>query len=132
VLGVGTYIFDIPIRGNLGLIFVSTLLYVMSTLGAGLLISTVSRTQQQSFLAAFLFILPAVFLSGALSPIRAMPQWLLVLTYVNPVRFYVETMRGLLLKGTDFAELHLQLGALFVFGSGTIIGAVLRFEKRTS
>jgi ABC-2 type transport system permease protein len=61
----------------------------MCTLGIGLLISTVSRTQQQAFLAGFLFAMPAILLSGVMTPIRAMPLWLQVVTYFNPVRYYI-------------------------------------------
>ncbi len=130
VLAGATALFDVPIRGSLLAVFFVSTLYLMTTLGIGLFISSVSNTQQQSFLGGFLFILPAVLLSGAMTPIRAMPDWLANITYLNPVRYYVEAMRGVLLKGASLSELRLQWGALLVFGI-TIIGvATLRFRKR--
>jgi ABC-2 type transport system permease protein len=96
----------------------------------GLFISTVSRTQQQSFLGGFLFMLPAIMLSGVITPIRAMPDWLRVVTYVNPVRYYVEAVRGVLLKSATFADLVLELGALGVFGTAILGLSAMRFQKR--
>ena len=92
--------------------------------------STISRTQQQSFLAGFLFVLPAVLLSGVMSPIRAMPWWLEAVTWVNPVRHYAEVARGCLLRGAGFGDLAVQLIALAVLGGGVFALAVARFRTR--
>jgi ABC-2 type transport system permease protein len=108
---------------------VGTLLYLLTTLGVGLLISTISRTQQQSFLAGFLFLLPAVLLSGVMSPVSAMPAWLRAVTWVNPVRHYAEVMRSCLLRGAGFADLAIPLAALAVLGSAVFALAVLRFRR---
>ncbi|HEX9243408.1 MAG TPA: ABC transporter permease, partial [Anaeromyxobacter sp.] len=88
LLAAGTWAFGVPLRGPLAVVLVGTLLYLMTTLGVGLLISTLSATQQQSFLGGFLFVLPAILLSGVVTPIRAMPDWLRAVTYLNPVRYY--------------------------------------------
>ena len=130
LVAAGTWLFDVPIRGSLLVLLVGTLLYVMSTLGMGLLVSTLSRTQQQAFLGGFLFMMPAILLSGVMTPIRGMPEWLQTITYANPVRYYAEVMRGVLLKAAGFADLGFQLVALAIFGV-TILGiATLRFRKR--
>jgi ABC-2 type transport system permease protein len=109
-----------------------TVLYVLSTLGIGILISTVSRTQQQAFLAGFLFAMPAILLSGVMTPIRAMPFWLQVVTLFNPVRYYVEVLRAVLLKGASFADIWWRLLALLGFGLALLTIASLRFRKRVA
>lgn len=130
LLAVGTWLFGVPLRGNLLVLVAGTLLYLMTTLGVGLLVSTVSTTQQQSFLGGFLFLLPAILLSGVMTPIRSMPGWLQAVTYLNPVRYYVEVMRTTLLKGAGFGDLWPQLAALLLLGGGLLAAATLRFQKR--
>lgn len=129
-LTAGAWLFDLPLRGPLPVLAAGTLLYILTLLGVGLLISTVSRTQQQSFLGGFLFVLPAVLLSGAMTPIRGMPQWLQLVTYLNPVRYYAEILRANLLKGAGFGDLWLQLLVLAAFSVGIVTLAGLRFHKR--
>ena len=131
-LGVGAWVFGVPLRGNLGLVALATLLYVLSTLGVGLVIATLSRTQQQAFVGGFLFLLPAVLLSGVMTPIRAMPEWLAWLTYLNPVRYYVEVLRGTLLKSAGLADVWPQVLLLAVFGAGMMTVAAGRFSKTTA
>jgi ABC-2 type transport system permease protein len=130
LMAAGTWIFDVPLRGNLLTLLAGTLLYLMTTLGVGLLISTLSTNQQQSFLGGFLFTMPAILLSGVMTPIRAMPGWLQAITWVNPVRYYVEVMRTTLLRGAGFAELWPQLVALAILGGSILATATLRFHKR--
>lgn len=130
LVAVGAWLFDIPIRGSMPLLYLGTALYLMTTLGAGLLISTVSQNQQQAFLGGFLFTLPAVLLSGLMTPILAMPGWLRTLTYVNPIRYYAEIMRGVLLRGATAADLWLQLTALLAIGLAILAAATLRFHRR--
>ena len=132
VLGVGTWLFDIPIRGPLPALFVGTLLYLLSTLGVGLLISTVSSNQQQSFLGGFLFALPAILLSGVMTPIRAMPVWLQAVTYLNPLRYFAELVRAILLKGAGLGDVAFQVLALLAFGAAILGLATARFHKRTA
>jgi ABC-2 type transport system permease protein len=128
-LSVGAWVFGVPLRGNLGLVAGATLLYLMSTLGVGLLIATVSRTQQQAFVGGFLFMLPAVLLSGVMTPLRAMPGWLVWVTWLNPVRHYVEVLRGVLLKGAGLGDLWLQALLLALFGALVLAVASSRFRK---
>jgi ABC-2 type transport system permease protein len=130
VLAAATWIFGVPLRGPLPALAVGTLFYLCSTLGVGLLISTVSSNQQQSFLGGFLFVLPAALLSGIMTPIRAMPGWLQSATLLNPLRFFAELVRGVLLRGAGFAELWLELAALAAYGAVILAIATLRFRKR--
>jgi ABC-2 type transport system permease protein len=130
LLAAGTWLFDVPLRGPLPVLLAGTLLYLMTTLGMGLLISTASANQQQSFLGGFLFILPAMLLSGVMTPIRAMPGWLQAVTYANPVRYYAEVMRTTLLRGGGFGDVWPELLALALLGGAILATATLRFHKR--
>jgi ABC-2 type transport system permease protein len=125
-----TWIFDVPVRGPLAALGLGSLLYLCSTLGVGLLVSTVSSTQQQSFLGGFLFVIPAALLSGIMTPIRAMPAWLQAVTWLNPLRFFAEIVRGVLLRGAGLAELWVQLLVLLVYGSMILGFATARFRKQ--
>jgi ABC-2 type transport system permease protein len=129
VLTVGAYLFDVPLTGSLAVVMLASVLYLMSTLGVGLFISTISRTQQQSFLGGFLFALPAILLSGVMTPIRAMPDWLQWVTLLNPVRYFVEVMRAVLLKAATLEDLRLQLAALAIFGFVIVTASAVRFQK---
>jgi ABC-2 type transport system permease protein len=132
VLTVGVWLFKVPVWGNPLVLVSATMLYLLSTLGVGLLISSISKTQQQSFLAGFLFIMPAVLLSGIMTPITAMPGWLRAFTYVNPVRYFVEILRANLLRGAGFPDLDRQLFALGALAVVILLVAVLRFRKRAT
>jgi ABC-2 type transport system permease protein len=125
-----TWIFAVPVRGPLAVLALGTLLYLCSTLGVGLFISTISSNQQQSFLGGFLFVLPAVLLSGIMTPIHAMPAWLQLATYLNPLRYFAELVRGVLLRGAGLRDLAPQLGALAVYGVAILAMATLRFRRR--
>ncbi len=129
-LTVSAWVFDLPIRGSLAFLGVATLFYLMTTLGVGLFISTVSETQQQAFMGGVFFILPAILLSGIFTPISSMPAWMRALTWLNPVRYYIEILRAVLLKAAGPADLALQTGALFAYGLAIIGLASLRFRKR--
>ena len=130
VLTAATWIFAIPVRGPLAALALGTLFYLCSTLGVGLLISTASSNQQQSFLGGFLFVLPAALLSGIMTSIRAMPGWLQVATLLNPLRFYAEVVRGVLLRGAAARELWQPLAALGAYGALILAAATLRFRRR--
>ncbi len=129
-LAVGAWIFDLPIRGSLLSFYGVTALYLLTTVGMGLFISTVANTQQQAFLGGFMFILPAMLLSGTLTPIHAMPGWMQPITVLNPLRFYMEAVRAILLKGTPLADLMTQTLALAAYGTAILGMASLRFRKR--
>jgi ABC-2 type transport system permease protein len=130
VTAVAGRIFDVPLRGSLVALAAGTLLYLGSTLAVGLLISTLSENQQQAFLGGFLFALPAILLSGVLTPVRSMPAWLQAVTLANPLRWYAELARGVLLRGAGFGDLWVQCAALAAFGAALLALAVLRFRSR--
>lgn len=130
VTGAALLIFDIPFRGNPLLLLGSAVLFLLTTLGIGLLISTVSGTQQQAMMGSFFFFLPAFMLSGFAFPIRNMPVAVQYLTYLNPVRYFMEIVRGIFLKGTGLVVVWPQMVALAIFGSLVITFSVLRFRKR--
>jgi ABC-2 type transport system permease protein len=128
-LVVGSYVFDMPLRGSLTLLVAGTLLYLMTTLGAGMLISTFSGSQQQAFMGGFFFMLPAALLSGIMTPIRSMPSWLQPFTLLNPLRHYAELLRAVLLRGAGVAELQVQLTVLACIGFVIFASAVFRFRR---
>jgi ABC-2 type transport system permease protein len=121
--------FHIPLRGSLPLLLLSAVLYLMNTLGAGLLISTMSRTQQQAMLSCFFFIFPATLLSGFAFPIANMPSLIRDATLLNPVRYMMTILRETFLKGNGLATLWPDLLALLVLGSALLTIATLRFRK---
>jgi len=129
---VAVFWFEVPLRGSLTLLFGATALFLMSSLGIGLLISTVSRTQQQAMMTAFFVIFPAMLLSGFAFPIESMPQAVQWLTYLNPMRFFLVLIRSIFQKGVGVEILWPQLLALFILGVSILSCAVLRFKKTLS
>ncbi len=129
VSAVGINWFDVPIRGNPLVLLLGTLLYLMSTVGAGLMISTVSRTQQQAMMSTFFFVFPAILLSGFAFPIDNMPSAIQWLTYLNPVRYYLVIIRGVFLKGVGIDVLWPQMAALALLGTATLAFASARFRR---
>lgn len=126
---VGAWVFGVPIHGSLPLLFGATLVYLVTTLSAGLFISTISTTQQQAFLGGFLFMMPAALLSGIMTPVRSMPAWLQPLTFINPLRHYADLLRAVLLRDASLADVAPQLFFLVCFGLVLSIVASLRFRK---
>ena len=124
------YWFQIPLAGSVPALFFATCLFLLSTLGIGLFISTVSRTQQQAMMTTFFFILPFFMLSGFVFPIANMPEMVQWLTYLNPLRYFLIVIRGIFLKGVGLNVLWPQYAALAVLGVIVFAGAVGRFRKR--
>jgi ABC-2 type transport system permease protein len=129
---VGVFWFDIPIRGSFGLLLLGTALYLLSTLGCGLFISTVSGTQQQAMMTTFFFFFPAMLLSGFVYPIANMPDVVQWLTLLNPLRHFLIIVRGVFLKGVGLDVLWPQLAALFAIGLSVMAFAIQRFHKHVS
>lgn len=125
----GVLWFGLPFRGSLPLLAVSSILFLSTALGIGLLISTVSRTQQQAMLTVFLYFMPAVLLSGFLFPIANMPRAAQYLTFLDPLRYYLVILRGIFLKGVGLRVLWPQAAALLLLGAATLTIAVRRFRK---
>lgn len=126
---VGTLWFQVPFRGQLSVLFTGAILFLLCMLGVGLLISTVSATQQQALVTSFFFIMPAVTFSGFGFPISTMPQWLQYLTYASPLRYFLTVLRGTYLKGVGMDILWPQMLAMAGLGVGLLGAAVLRFRK---
>jgi ABC-2 type transport system permease protein len=123
------YWFSVPMAGSALLLFAATLLFLLSTLGVGLFISTVSSTQQQAMMTTFFVVLPFFMLSGFVFPIDNMPQFVQWLTYLNPLRYFLVIIRGVFLKGVGFSVLWEQFAALAILGAILFTGATLRFRK---
>jgi ABC-2 type transport system permease protein len=123
-------IFRTPFRGSLLTLFGCAVLFLLTTLGVGLFISTISQTQQQAMMASFLFFMPALLLSGFAFPIRNMPLPVQYLTYLDPVRYFMQIVRGIFLKGTGVQFLWPQIAALAAFGIAISSLSALRFRKR--
>jgi ABC-2 type transport system permease protein len=126
---VGVVWFQIPVRGSFALLVFSMSVYLVTTLGIGLLISTVSQTQQQAMMSTFFFFMPAVLLSGFMFPIANMPRVVQWLTYLNPMRYVMVILRGIFLKGAGMNILWPQIAALAVMGAATLGFASRRFRK---
>ena len=124
--------FDVPLRGSLPLLFFASILYVVAGLGMGLLISTVSKTQQEAFMGTVLVFMPALLLSGFMFPVSSMPKIFQEITVVNPVRHYLEIVRAIFLKGTGIEVLWPQFLALAILGVVLLTLATLRFRREVS
>lgn len=129
VAGIGLFWFAIPLRGSFALLLLGTALFLLSTLGIGLFISTVSHTQQQAMMTTFFFFFPAMLFSGFIFPIANMPAAIQWLTLLDPLRYILVIIRGVFLKGVGLAVLWPQFAALLLLGVGVMIFAVKRFHK---
>ena len=126
---VGTLWFRVPFRGNVLVLALGAVLFLLCMLSVGLLISTVSSTQQQAMVTSFFFIMPAITFSGFGFPIATMPQWLQYLTYLSPLRYFLVVLRGTYLKGVGLDVLWPQMAAMAGLGVGLLTLAILRFHK---
>lgn len=129
---VALFWFRIPFRGSIPLLIGATALFLMSTLGFGLLVSTISRTQQQAMMSCFMFTFPAMLLSGFAFPIENMPMSIQYATYLNPLRYYLVIVRGIFLKGIGLDILWPHFSALALLGTAVLLFAVGRFRKTVS
>jgi ABC-2 type transport system permease protein len=127
---VGVFIFHVPFQGSVLLLYLAMTVYLAAVIGVGLFISSVSTTQQQAILGAFVFMVPAILLSGFATPIENMPEWLQTLTLANPLRYYMTIMKGLFLKGMPTGMVLQLLWPLGVIASVTLTGATWLFRHR--
>jgi ABC-2 type transport system permease protein len=125
---VAIFWFDIPFRGSLFVLVPSTFLFILAGLALGLLISASANTQQEAFMTMFLFLLPAIVLSGFLYPIESMPPFFQYLTIINPVRHFLEVVRDVFLKGTGYVALWPQILTLAAMAVGGLWAATVRFR----
>ena len=121
--------FDIPMRGSVPALLLAAVLFILAGLSFGLFISTISATQQEAFLSMFLFLLPAIILSGFLYPIDTMPLAFRHLTLLNPLRHFLEIVRALFLKGVGVRELWVQFVVLAAMAAAGIVLATRRFKR---
>lgn len=130
VLVVGHYWFGVPVRGSIVLIMLLSALFLLSSLGIGLFASTVANTQQEAMLTVFMTVLPSIFLSGFFFPITAMPKALQYISLAMPLRYYLNIIRVLLLKGVGIESILPDVIALTIFGVVIMGMAAMRFHKR--
>jgi len=130
VLAIGSWWFKVPIRGELSVIFLLSGVFLLSSLGIGLLASTIANTQQEAMLTVWMTLLPGIFLSGFFFPLEAMPKVLQWISYLMPLRYYLVIIRSLLLKGVGYTAIQDEVIALTVFGFAIMAIAALRFRKR--
>jgi ABC-2 type transport system permease protein len=129
-LFIGSWWFGVPIRSNIGLVLILSGLFLITSLGIGLLASTIAKTQQEAMITVFATMLPAIMLSGYLFPIEAMPQWLQWISAAIPLTYYLKIIRSLLLKGVGMAAIRNEILVLIFFSVVLIGAASLRFRKR--
>ena len=129
ITAIGVFWFKVPIRGNFLFLFVCTLAYLLTSLGAGLFISTISSTQQEAMMSVFLFYFPATLLSGFAYPIANMPKVIQLITYINPLRYYLVILRSIFLKGSGIYILWDEFLILLVMGLSILTISSLRFRK---
>jgi ABC-2 type transport system permease protein len=130
VLAMGVLLFGVPINGSVSLLLGLAALFLLTSLGVGILVSSVATTQQEALLMTVATALPTVYLSGFLFPIEAMPRWLQFITYLVPARYAMVIMRGIILKGVGLEILFEQVVAVLIFSTIVVILAATRFKKR--
>jgi ABC-2 type transport system permease protein len=131
ITAVAVWWFEVPFAGSLGLLLAAAAVYLLAALGVGLVISTVSRTQQEAFLTSFMVLLPAMLLSGFLFPVSSMPvvfQWV---AQANPMTHFLVVVRGIFLKGVGLDVLWRHVAVLAAMGAALFTFAIARFQKRT-
>jgi len=126
----GVFWFEVPLRGSLWVLLLGTVLFLVNSVGLGLLISTLSSTQQQAMTAGTFILTPAILLSGLIFPIANMPQAVQYLTYLNPLRYFIVVVRGIFLKGVGVEVLWPQFVGLGILGMLLLGLSVLRFKRR--
>ncbi len=130
IIIIGHFWFGVPVRGSLTLITITSGLFLMSSLGIGLLASTIANTQQEAMLTVMMYNLPSIFLSGFFFPLEAMPRFLQLVSYAIPLRYYLIVIRALLLKGVGAGAIQNEIIGLTLFGIGIMSFAAMRFRKR--
>ena len=130
ILALMVIVFDIPVRGSIGALYLGILLFLLSATGVGLMISAISVTQQQAILGAFLFMVPAVILSGFSTPIANMPEIIQWLTYLDPLRYFLVVVRGVVLEGDSYSLLFNQYWPMLLIGIFSLACAGWLFRHR--
>ncbi len=127
---VGILAFDLPMRGSLGLLYALTTVFIIASLSLGVLISNLAKTQMQAMQMSFFIFMPSVLLSGFMFPRAAMPDLFFAMGYLLPLTFYLEIVRGIILKGIGINYLLSQLFALTVFTTAVLTASIMKFQKK--
>ncbi|MGD8547309.1 MAG: ABC transporter permease [Thiohalophilus sp.] len=130
ILLMAVYWFEVPLRGSVGALYIGMFLFLLSAVGIGLMISSLAVTQQQGMLGAFLFLVPAVILSGFATPIANMPEAVQLLTYLNPLRYFMIILRGVFLEGDSYVNLLHYYWPMALIGVSTLALAGWLFRHR--
>jgi ABC-2 type transport system permease protein len=130
VLGLGAVLFNVPVQGSLGALYLAALIFIAATLALGLLISTIAQTQTQAFQLSLFALLPSILLSGFVFPFDGMPPGIQYFAQVLPLTHFVDLVRGIVLRGASISELRAPLVKLLVFTAAIVAILTLRFRKR--
>lgn len=130
IWAIGVYVMGIPFYGSFALLAMTVTLFILSVVGVGLFVSAIAKTQQQAILGAFVFLVPAVCLSGYASPVENMPAWLQSATWLNPLKHALITLKGLFLKDMPFVEVWANTWPLLVIGLTTLLLSGWFFSRR--
>jgi ABC-2 type transport system permease protein len=128
-LCVGRLLYDLPIRGSLGLLFLVASVYLMVVLGIGLFLSTISNTQQQLMFVAFFFMITFILMSGVFTPAESMPPWAQKINLINPVAYFMRVIRMVLLKGSGFRDISREFFSMLVYAGVILTLAVTNYRK---
>lgn len=132
IWAVGITLFDVPFAGSFALLAFTLLIFILSVVGVGLFISAIAKTQQQGILGAFVFLVPAITLSGYAAPVENMPDWLQTLTWLNPLKHALISFKGLFLKDMAFVEIWANTWPLLVIGSVSLVLSGWFFSRKIS
>jgi len=132
VLTLMRFMFGVRIQGDLGLLLLMCFIFLFTALGLGILISTVARNQAQAMQMAVLIMLPSVLLSGFVFPRESMPSVIYYFTFLIPLTYFIEILRGIIIRGADLGSLWREAGVLLVYGCVLITVSAMRFSKKLS
>lgn len=130
ILLAGVTVFGIPFEGSLPLFYLAMLIFIASVVGVGLFVSSLCQTQQQAILGVFVFMAPAVILSGYATPIDNLPQWMQQLTYLNPLRYFIFIVRGIAMKGLPLSSILFNMIPMALIACFTLSAAAYLFKKK--
>lgn len=130
MVAVGVFVMGVPFQGSVLLLYASMVVYLLAVIGVGLFISSLAKTQQQAILGTFVFMVPAMLLSGFASPVENMPPWLQKVTLVNPIRYFIVIVKGVFLKNLPALVIVQNLWPMAVIGVITLTSAAWLFRRR--
>lgn len=128
-MNIGRFMFDVPLLGNPAIILLFASIYILVFLGMGFLISNFTDTQQQAMFIAWFFIVIFILMSGLFTPIESMPSWAQKMTELNPIRYFIEVIRKVILKGSGFKDIFPQLIKISIYAVVMNVLAVVSYRK---